>query len=438
MKGWVYVINNLGMPDIVKVGYTTGTPEDRAKELNNTGAPHRYMVEYAMESEEPYQIEQQTHRLLSSKLEGREWFRCSAEEAAAAIKQVAGSRVITEIYPGADRAKAEALYQQEQARREREKAKQDFEGQVRNEVATIREKTKRKWAAENPPEPFLTYWGGGAGIIVIALFFFDANISFGAGFMLSVIGGGIVGFFLREYFDKGEEELASDLVREMQRDEELAAVRAREQLQPSKQAAPPIDEKLFAELQKQAESGDFRAQGKLALMYRKGEGVPQDDQEAVKWWRRAADQEHAAEQGHASVLSVLGAIYHHGESVPQDYAEAWKWYRFSAEQGWAAAKHALGCMCYKGEGVSQDYAEAMKWFRLAADQGYAEAQFNLGVMYDNGQGVPQDYPEAAKWYRLAAEQGIATAKKSIETLETKMTPQQIAEAQQLAREWKAK
>ncbi|KFC76184.1 GIY-YIG nuclease family protein [Massilia sp. LC238] len=45
MKGWVYVITNKAIPDLVKVGYSRKDPELRAAELNNTGAPHPYMVE---------------------------------------------------------------------------------------------------------------------------------------------------------------------------------------------------------------------------------------------------------------------------------------------------------------------------------------------------------------------------------------------------------
>ena len=58
-------------------------------------------------------------------------------------------------------------------------------------------------------------------------------------------------------------------------------------------------------------------------------------------------------------------------------------------------------------------------------------------MYDNCNGVPQDYAEAAKWYRLAADQGLEKAAKGLEVLEKEMTPAQLAEAQRLAREWKA-
>jgi TPR repeat protein len=96
-----------------------------------------------------------------------------------------------------------------------------------------------------------------------------------------------------------------------------------------------------------------------------------------------------------------------------------------------------------GQGVPQDYTEAMKWYRLAADQGNASAQNNLGAMYGDGQGVPQDYIQAHKWHNLAASRFSGSEKdardravKNRDLVATKMTPDQTAEAQKLAREWK--
>ena len=65
-----------------------------------------------------------------------------------------------------------------------------------------------------------------------------------------------------------------------------------------------------------AEQGDANAQYNLGNRYRKGEGVPQDDKEAVKWFRKSA------EQGDASAQCNLGVMYYLGEGVPQDYKEA--------------------------------------------------------------------------------------------------------------------
>jgi hypothetical protein len=92
--------------------------------------------------------------------------------------------------------------------------------------------------------------------------------------------------------------------------------------------------------------------------------------------------------------------------------------------------------------MPQDYTEAAKWLNMAAEQGNASAQMMLGVMYEKGQGVPQDYVQAHKWYSLSA--SIATgvlrgmAEDNREGVAEHMTPEQIAEAERLAREWTAK
>ncbi len=145
-----------------------------------------------------------------------------------------------------------------------------------------------------------------------------------------------------------------------------------------------------------------------------------------------------AEQGNALAQNSLGGKYATGQGVSQDYQEAVMWYRRAAEQGLAVAQFNLGNRYAKGQGVSQDYQEAAKWFRRAAEQGNASAQYNLGVMYDNGQGVSQDYVFAHMWSNLAASQGNEDAVKQCDEIATKMTPDQLAEAQRLAREWKPK
>ena len=117
-----------------------------------------------------------------------------------------------------------------------------------------------------------------------------------------------------------------------------------------------------------------------------------DFQTALKEWKSLADQ------GHAYAQYNLGWMYANGEGVPEDDAEAARWYRLAADQGDADAQHNLGVMYYNGEGVPEDDAEAARWFRLAADQGDADAQHNLGVMYYDGEGVLQDNVTAHMWF----------------------------------------
>jgi TPR repeat protein len=85
-------------------------------------------------------------------------------------------------------------------------------------------------------------------------------------------------------------------------------------------------------------------------------------------------------------------MYLLGRSVPQDHAEALKWFRRAADQGLAHSEFMVG-FAYRtgGYGVPQDHAQAIKWLRRAAQQGHNLAQSNLGFAYRDGEGVPQDY-----------------------------------------------
>ena len=85
----------------------------------------------------------------------------------------------------------------------------------------------------------------------------------------------------------------------------------------------------------------------------------------------------------------------------------------------------------------RDYATAVRLIRPLAEQGDATAQYTLGVFYDNGLGVPQDRIRAYMWFDLSATQGRDGAAAFRDLVKRRMTPEQIAEAQKLAREWKA-
>jgi TPR repeat protein len=122
--------------------------------------------------------------------------------------------------------------------------------------------------------------------------------------------------------------------------------------------------------------------------------------------------------------------------VAKDQVEAVKWFRKAAEQNDVDAQCNLGCCYNDGRGVAKDAVEAVKWYRKAAEQNDAGAQLNLGCCYAKGEGVTKDYVEAYKWFDLASSQDVAAAKQNLVTAESRMTPEQITEAQRLVREFK--
>lgn len=161
-----------------------------------------------------------------------------------------------------------------------------------------------------------------------------------------------------------------------------------------------------------ANNGDFEAMDILGMAYEWGEdneyigfsGIEKNFEEAVKWYRKAA------EQGYAPAQHDLGDCYYDGHGVDVDYVEAVKWYRKAAEQGNKFAQDSLGDCYYYGHGVDEDNVEAVKWYRKAAEQGLGTSQFSLGKCYYFGYGVDEDKVKAVKWYRKAAEQGNDDAK----------------------------
>ena len=142
----------------------------------------------------------------------------------------------------------------------------------------------------------------------------------------------------------------------------------------------------------------------------------------------------AAGQGDGEAQTNLGSMYENGRGVLQNYSEAAKWYRLAAPQGIAVAQFNLGSIYDAGQGVSQDSDEAVKWYRMAAKQGYANAQSNLGMMYARGRGVRQDVVRAHMWFNLGSVSGNSYAQKNRDIATATMTPQQIAQAQQMARD----
>jgi hypothetical protein len=91
---------------------------------------------------------------------------------------------------------------------------------------------------------------------------------------------------------------------------------------------------------------------------------------ALAWYSRAA------EQGDADAQNNLGAMYDAGEGIRENNAEALRWYGLSADQGNPIAQNNLGAMYYAGEGAELDRVEAYKWFYIAEKLGSDDGKEN--------------------------------------------------------------
>ncbi len=147
--------------------------------------------------------------------------------------------------------------------------------------------------------------------------------------------------------------------------------------------------------------------------------------------------------GEAEAKICLWFCLEHG--VPQDDVQALAWFREIAEmEGASLLQHELGHMYSEGRCVPQDDRQAVEWYRKAAEHGDPPAQDSLGRMYAAGRGVPQDYVQAHKWCNLAAtlasedqwySRGQKEYKDARDAVARSMAPQQLAEARELARDW---
>jgi S1-C subfamily serine protease len=139
-----------------------------------------------------------------------------------------------------------------------------------------------------------------------------------------------------------------------------------------------------------------------------------------------------AEQGDIDAQFNLGRKYGKGKGVEKDYKQGAYWLTKAAEQGHESAQYILGSMYNAGDWVEKDYKQGAYWLTKAAEQGHTRAQTKLGAMYGYGEGVPQNYKLAYAWSSLAVSSGDENAKSIRNWVVQRLTPQVLAEAQELA------
>eukprot|EP01032_Pedospumella_encystans_P016540 gene16540-18869_t len=163
-------------------------------------------------------------------------------------------------------------------------------------------------------------------------------------------------------------------------------------------------------LKENASSGNAFALYNLAMCYADGRGVSENEKEAVRYARLAADQNHAGAQ------NFLGFCFDTGKGVIIDHYEAVRYFKLAADQGRSVGQYNLGLSYSEGKGVTRDEKEAARYFKLAADQGDSWAQYQLGLCYENGAGVTINKQEALRYYKLAADNEHKSAQLRLQNL----------------------
>ena len=108
-----------------------------------------------------------------------------------------------------------------------------------------------------------------------------------------------------------------------------------------------------------------------------------------------------AESGHAAAQYNIGVMHEWGNGVPQDNSQALKWYKRSAELFHKDAQNNLGALYSKGEGTEQSFVEALKWFLISAENGSEGGQKNISILEKrmNYEKISQAQKLANDWMR---------------------------------------
>lgn len=192
-------------------------------------------------------------------------------------------------------------------------------------------------------------------------------------------------------------------------------------------------------LERAAEGGLMLAQASLGDKYYDGRGLPQDYAQAMKWYKLSAAQ------GFAPPQNTLGEMYELGRGVPADARIAFSYYIKAAEGGLALAQVNVGRMYAMGSGVTKDDEMAVDYFHMAANQKSAAAAIWLGSAYETGSGVKKDLVMAYMWTLIANKHADLRQSPAdfasglgaiLDNLKYNMTPEQVAEAEKRAAEWK--
>ena len=209
-----------------------------------------------------------------------------------------------------------------------------------------------------------------------------------------------------------------------------------------------------------ANKGNMHAQATLGYYYEQGIIVEKNANEALRWKELADEQRnlaaqkdaadcenffvsgdydkaflpcnYAANQGDAEAKFHLAQMYEYGMGGEQNTALAMSMYFDAAEKGSARAQSTLGYFYEYGINVEINANEAVRWNKLAAEQGDGGAQFGLARAYELGMGVEQDHVTAYMWYSVINAEEDYLIGSPADILAERMTPAQIAEAQQRA------
>ncbi|MDY0195559.1 MAG: tetratricopeptide repeat protein [Sulfurovaceae bacterium] len=162
-----------------------------------------------------------------------------------------------------------------------------------------------------------------------------------------------------------------------------------------------------------AKNGDPKAQYNIALMSLSGKGTNVSHKEAISWYTKAADQNHAPSQ------YSLGYMYQkQAKTKPLLINQAKYWYTQAMTNGVKEAYTNMAFLYYTGYGkdIPKDIPKAITLLSKAASMGDANAQLNLAIIYGWKNDVPNDKQKTYKYLKQALSCGKSEASAYLDVL----------------------
>ncbi|HRE33247.1 MAG TPA: tetratricopeptide repeat protein, partial [Candidatus Berkiella sp.] len=151
-----------------------------------------------------------------------------------------------------------------------------------------------------------------------------------------------------------------------------------------------------------------------------------NDVEAMKWFEKSAAK------GHADSQYQLAMAYRVGKGVMKDEKKVIDYFAKAAEQKHSAAAYELGMIYLQGVLLPKDDKRAAELFLQAANAGDRGAQYQLALCYRDGKGVAVDKARAYAWLKVASIGGSTEIMDARDKQLERLTPQELADGQQLA------
>jgi TPR repeat protein len=173
------------------------------------------------------------------------------------------------------------------------------------------------------------------------------------------------------------------------------------------------DEAKAAELFRNAAVGIAEAKNALGVMYSQGQGVEQNDREAVRLFQDAA------RDGYALAMYNLGTMYEKGRGgLPEDLSAAKQWYQRAADNGEELAKKALLDIAKKEERVAQRERACKQFRKDCADMHRSAENFCKGLLLNYPQEIysPGERGQQLKDCRLSQLKPIQECEKRADAI----------------------